>query len=197
MTSQSRSVPTFEGFPKHITLDDGTAVELRPLAESDHEALHGFFSRIPEEDLYYLKDDVTDLDVIRNWTHNIDHERVIALEAVVDGEIVSDATIHRTRAFSRRHIGELRVVVDPRFRQRGLGSHVIRELLDIAKELNLYKVYIDLVTRREEAAIRFAERMGFERVATLPSRIMDYYGGYQDVVVMEVSLSDRNTWWRP
>ena len=197
MTSQSRSVPTFEGFPKHITLDDGTDVELRPLAESDHEALHGFFSRIPEEDLYYLKDDVTDLDVIRNWTHNIDHERVIALEAVVDGEIVSDATIHRTRAFSRRHIGELRVVVDPRFRQRGLGSHVIRELLDIAKELNLYKVYIDLVTRREEAAIRFAERMGFERVATLPSRIMDYYGGYQDVVVMEVSLSDRNTWWRP
>ena len=197
MTSQSRSVPTFEGFPKHITLDDGTDVELRPLAESDHEALHGFFSRIPEEDLYYLKDDVTDLDVIRNWTHNIDHERVIALEAVVDGEIVSDATIHRTRAFSRRHIGELRVVVDPRFRQRGLGSHVIRELLDIAKELNLYKVYIDLVTRREEAAIRFAERMGFERVATLPSRIMDYYGGYQDVVVMEVSLSDRKTWWRP
>ena len=197
MTSQSRSVPTFEGFPKHITLDDGTAVELRPLEEGDHEALHGFFSRIPEEDLYYLKDDVTDLDVIRNWTHNIDHERVIAIEAVVDGEIVSDATIHRTRAFSRRHIGELRVVVDPRFRQRGLGSHVIRELLDIAKELNLYKVYIDLVTRREEAAIRFAERMGFERVATLPSRIMDYYGGYQDVVVMEVSLSDRNTWWRP
>jgi len=197
MTSQSRSVPSFEGYPKHITLDDGTAVELRPLAESDHEALHGFFSRIPEEDLYYLKDDVTDLDVIRNWTHNIDHERVIALEAVVDGEIVSDATIHRTRAFSRRHIGELRVVVDPRFRQRGLGSHVIRELLDIAKELNLYKVYIDLVTRREEAAIRFAERMGFERVATLPARIMDYYGGYQDVVVMEVSLSDRNAWWRP
>ena len=197
MTSQSRSVPTFEGFPKHITLDDGTAVELRPLEDGDHEALHGFFSRIPEEDLYYLKDDVTDLDVIRNWTHNIDHERVIALEAVVDGEIVSDATIHRTRAFSRRHIGELRVVVDPKFRQRGLGSHVIRELLDIAKELNLYKVYIDLVTRREEAAIRFAERMGFERVATLPSRIMDYYGGYQDVVVMEVSLSDRNTWWRP
>ena len=197
MTSQSRSIPAFEGFPKQITLDDGTAVELRPLEQGDHEALHGFFSRIPEEDLYYLKDDVTDLDVIRNWTHNIDHERVIALEAVVDGEIVSDATIHRTRAFSRRHIGELRVVVDPRFRQRGLGSHVIRELLDIAKELNLYKVYIDLVTRREEAAIRFAERMGFERVATLPSRIMDYYGGYQDVVVMEVSLSDRNTWWRP
>ena len=197
MASQTKAVPSFEEFPKNFNLDDGTAVELRPLGENDHEALHGFFSRIPEEDLYYLKDDVTDLAVIREWTHNINHERVIALEAIVDGEIVCDATIHRTRAFSRRHIGELRVVVDPRFRQRGLGSHVIRELLDIAKELNLYKVYIDLVTRREEAAIKFAERMGFERVATLPARIMDYYGGYHDVVVMEVSLSDRSTWWRP
>ena len=197
MTSQSRTVPSFEGFPKNFTLDDGTEVELRPLGEGDHEALHGFFSRIPEEDLYYLKDDVTDLGVIREWTHNINHERVIALEAVVDGDIVCDATIHRTRAFSRRHIGELRVVVDPAYRQRGLGARVIRELLDIAKEVNLYKVYIDLVPRREEAAIRFAERMGFERVATLPARIMDYYGGYQDIIVMEVSLSDRNTWWRP
>ena len=197
MTSASKIVPTFEGFPKQFTLDDGTAVEVRPLAEHDHESLHGFFSRIPEEDLYYLKDNVTDLEVIRDWTHNINHERVIALEAIVNGEIVCDATIHRTRAFSRRHIGELRVVVDPAFRQRGLGSIVIRELLDIAKEINLYKVYIDLVPRREEAAIRFAERMGFERVATLPARIMDYYGGYLDVVVMEVSLSDRSTWWRP
>ncbi len=197
MTSSPRTVPTFEGFPKHFTLDDGTAVEVRPLAQQDHEPLHGFFSRIPEEDLYYLKDNVTDLEVIREWTHNINHERVIALEAIVDGEIVCDATIHRTRAFSRRHIGELRVVVDPAYRQRGLGSIVIRELLDIAKEINLYKVYIDLVPRREEAAIRFAERMGFERVATLPARIMDYYGGYLDVVVMEVSLSDRSTWWRP
>ena len=197
MAAQSRNVPAFEGFPKKFNLDDGTEVELRPLVESDHQALHDFFSRIPEEDLYYLKDEVTDVDVTREWTHNINHERVIAIEALVDGEIVSDATLHRTRAFSRRHIGELRIVVDPSYRQRGLGAHVIRELLDIAKELNLYKVYIDLVPRREEAAISFAERMGFERVATLPARIMDYYGGYQDVVVMEISLSDRNTWWRP
>ena len=70
------------------------------------------FQRIAEEDLYYLKDTVTDTEVIHDWTHNINWERVIPIEAVVGGVIVADATLHRSRVFARRHVAEIRVV-DP------------------------------------------------------------------------------------
>ena len=185
-----------EAYPKMMTLRDGTQVEVRPLEEGDNVRLLNFFEQIGGQDLWYLKDDVTNPQVIRDWTVNINFDRVIPIEAVVGDEIVADATLHRSQVFARRHVGELRIVVDPRYRRRGLGRLLIRELVDIAIGLELYKVTFELVPEREEAAIKAAESMGFSKVATLKGRIRDYEGGYDDLVVLEMSLSDRETWWR-
>ena len=189
-------MPKAESYPKKFSLQDGTEVELRPLEERDHESLLQLFQRIAEEDLYYLKDTVTDTEVIHDWTHNINWERVIPIEAVIGGVIVADATLHRSRVFARRHVAEIRVVVDPQYRRKGLGVRLIRELLDIAADLDLYKVYMELVPEREDAAIATVTSLGFTQGATLKGWIRDYFGSYKDVVMMDVALSDRTTWWK-
>ena len=190
------SITKLEGYPKKFTLNDGTEVEIRPLRDGDHMALLNLFQRIPEEDLFYLKDTVTDSEVIRDWTHNINLERVIPIVALVGDKVIADATLHRSRVLARKHIGELRIVADPEYRGKGVGRRLLRELLDIAAELDLYRVAIELVPEREEAAIGVVVSMGFARVATLQGRIRDYYGSYKDVVVLEIPLSDRSTWWK-
>jgi RimJ/RimL family protein N-acetyltransferase len=190
------SIPKLRGYPKDFTLNDGVEVELRPLESRDHMALLNLFQQIPEEDLYYLKDTVTDSEVIRDWTLNINLERVISIVALVEDTIIADATLHRSRVFARKHTGEVRIVVDPEYRGKGVGRRLIRELLDIAAELDLYRVYIELVPEREDAAIGVMENLGFKKVATLPGRIRDYYGSYKEVVVLEIPLSDRSTWWK-
>ncbi len=189
-------VPDPKDYPKTFKLRDGTQAELRPREPRDNSPLLEFYRRIPEEDLYYLKDDVTDPEVVREWTSNVLFDQVVPIEALVGGEIIGDATLHRGRHFARRHIAELRIVVEPKYRRSGVGRRLAREILDISAALELYKVFFELVPIREEAAIRFAENLGFHKVATLPRRIRDYFGGYQDVVVLEVSLSNRDTWWR-
>ena len=189
------SISTLEGYPKSFTLNDGTEVEIRPLAANDSEALLSLFQRVPEEDLYYLKDTVTDPAVIEGWTQDINLDRVIPIEALHGDRVVADATLHRSRVFARKHIGELRMVVDPEFRGRGLGRRLMRELLDIAAGLDLHRVLMELVPDREDAAIEVAESMGFTKVATLPARIRDYFGSYKDLVVLEIPLSDRSSWW--
>lgn len=190
------SIPKLEGYPKDFMLNDGAEVELRPLESRDHMALLNLFQRIHEEDLYYLKDTVTDSEVIRDWTNNINLEKVISIVALVEDAIIADATLHRSRVFARKHIAEVRVVVDPEYRGKGVGRRLLKELLDIAAELELFKVYMELVPAREDAAIEVVEGLGFKKTATLPGRIRDYYGSYRDVFVFEISLSDRSTWWR-
>lgn len=51
--------------------------------------------------------------------------------ALVGEDIVADATLHRHRAGACRHIGGIRVVVDPDYRNMGIGSSLVREVVDI------------------------------------------------------------------
>jgi len=184
-----------ETYPKSIRLRDGTAADLRPLQEDDKARLLKFFERIPESERYYLKENVTSPGVILGWTSNVDFDRVVPIVAVAGDEIIADATLHRSRTPARRHIGELRVVVDPEYRELGLGRRLIRELLDIAAELGLHMATFELVAQRETPAILAAESVGFQVAATLKGRIKDMWGNYQDLVLLELPLQDQQRWW--
>ncbi len=185
-----------ESYPKTLMLRDGSTVELRLLQDDDKVRLRQFFERVPEEDRYYLKENVTAPSVILDWTSNIDLDRVYPVVAVVGDEIVADATLHRSRSAARGHIGELRIVVDPEYRERGLGRRLIQELLDISDGLGLTKVIFELVAQREEAAIMAAISLGFREVATLTDRVRDMWGNYQDLILLEMPMADRDWWWR-
>ena len=111
------SLPSIEAYPKTILLRDNTQVVLRPMLGEDKISLLNFFKRVPEEDRYYLKENVASPEVIQAWTTDIDFSRVVPILAVVGREIVADATLHRSRTMARGHVGELRVVVDPPYRK--------------------------------------------------------------------------------
>ncbi len=67
---------------------------------------------------------------------------------------MADATLHRSRPPARRHMAELRIVVDSHYREEGLGRRLIRELVDVAVDLGLHKVSFELVAHRESPPSR-------------------------------------------
>ena len=174
-------LPTTEAYPKTVTLRYGTKVDLRPLEKDDQIPLLRFFRRVPEADRY-LKENVTDPEVIRDWTTEIDFDRVIPIVAVLGDEIVADASLPQSRSPARCHVGELRIVVDPAYRGRGLAKKMLAELLDIAARLGLDKTIFEAVEKQQEAAIIAAKKMGFTEGTTLEGRIRDLWGEYQDLV---------------
>ena len=183
-------IPDIGAYPKTILLRDNTQVVMRPLTKEDAQRLLRFFQGIPEEERYYLKEDVVSPEVIQAWCSNIDYDRVIPIVALVDDEIVADATLHRSRALAPRHFGELRIVVDPAYREIGLGRRLIGELLDIGVELGLWGATFELASRHENLAISAAKSMGFQVTALLKERIRDISGDPQDLVIMELPLWD-------
>jgi GNAT superfamily N-acetyltransferase len=185
---------TIGAYPKDVVLRDGGRLTIRPVEEGDEQALLAFFLSVPEEERFFLKEDVTSPEVIGRWVRERDYARALPLLALDGSNVVADAVLIRRRGTSRSHVGEIRVVVAPSYRERGLGTTLIRELCDIADDAGLEKVLFELVTDREGEAIRAAEWLGFLRAATIEGGAVDTLGHHHDVVLMAMPLGRWYHW---
>ena len=178
------------GYPTVHLTEDGVRMTIRPMLATDKEALLDFFRRIPEEDRFYLKEDVTSPKVIERWAESLDYSRALPLLAIMDDKIVGDGTLHHRRAGARRHIGEVRIVVDPEYRNRGVGRGLLYKLIDIAGDKGLKKLMFEVVADVEEPARHTAQLLGFVPVATLPGQVRDTFDDAHDLVILERRIAD-------
>jgi len=178
-------------YPKQIVLKDGASVTLRPLEPADADQLVAFFQRIPENDRWYLRHDVTVTETVRNWASRINYERVIPIVALQNGQIVGDATLHRRHYGSTRHVGAVRVVIDPAARGQRLGTWMVLDLIQLATGLGLEKLVAEIASG-ETAAIRAFRHLDFVREAVIPEIHRDHQGNPCDLLVMVKNLA--HTW---
>lgn len=175
-------------YPKSWELQDGSIVTVRPMVMEDRDKLLEFFRRIPEGDLRYLKDDVTDQRVIEQWAQSLDYERVLPLVVVAKDRIVADASLHRRKEGWRRHLGGIRVVVDPIYRHKGLASRLIDELADLAKREGLERLTAE-IPADDIPAVDVFEGRGFREMARFARNIIDRDGKYHNLAVYHLNLA--------
>ena len=181
----------FDEYPKQIVLKDGASVTLRPLETTDADQLVAFFQRIPENDRWYLRHDVTVAETVRKWAETVNYERVIPIVALRDGQIIGDATLHRRQYGSIRHLGEVRVVIDPAARGQRLGTWMMLDLIQLATGLGLEKLVAEIASG-ESTAIRAFRHLDFVREAIIPELHKDHQGNPCDLVIMVKNLA--RTW---
>ncbi len=175
-------------FPKTVSLDDGTPLILRPMLKTDEAALLEYFGSLPPEDRLCLKEDVTDPKVIENWIYELDYDVILPIIALHNGNVVGDATLHFNPIGWTRHQGEVRLTTSTRYRVRGLGTLMVQNLIDIATQLELEQISIEIPPVLDKAFYLF-EKMGFKEVANLPGFVKDLEGTESDLVLMVKHLS--------
>jgi len=173
-----------EGYPKTVVIRDGTRVTLRPMVKEDKEELKEFFARVPEEDRWYLKEDVADPKVIEFWVRDLNYDRVLPIVAEVEGKIVADATLHRRNFGGSKHVGKMRVVVAREYREKGLGTWMAMDIISNALECGVDKLVCELVPDAQQAAFEGLRRVGFVEEAVLRDYVKDPQGGSHDLVMM-------------
>jgi RimJ/RimL family protein N-acetyltransferase len=179
-------------YPKETVLKDGTRVILRPLEQGDAEQLVAFFQRIPEEERWYLRHDVSDPNTVRQWALGVNYERVIPIIAVTEERIIGDVTLHRRRYGSMCHVGELRIVIDPDYRSLRLGTWMLLDVVQLATGLGLEKLVAE-IANKEHAALRAIRRLDFVREAVIPELHKDRAGNEYDLVILVKNLAPRWT----
>jgi GNAT superfamily N-acetyltransferase len=165
------------------TLLDGTEVVLRLLAAGDTDKLHAFFMTLSDKARQFLYDDVTDVNIVEQWTKEANYDHVVPIVAIVNDEIVADGTLHKRNNGPSRHIGRIRVVVREDYLGKGLGTIITNELTNIAKARKLSCLYVTLAEKSEADAIEAVEKQGFLRASVLPDFLMDLNGNLENAVV--------------
>lgn len=180
-------------FPQSVILDSDAKVEIRVMGTDDRDAVLAFARSLPEEDLLFLRVDLTSADVVDDWMENLLSGHSTSLVAYQDGELVGYATVHRDPAPWTRRVGEIRINVAPSQRGKGLGRNLTSQIFDVARELGLKKLMATMTVDQHGAQAAF-RRLGFVPEALLADYAEDREGTAHDLVIMSYDvdgLTDR------
>jgi len=153
------------------------------MQREDGPVLIRFFQSLPREDRFYLRDNVTDENLIEKWVRDLDYNQIIPILAFKDEEVVGDATLHRSRHYWTRHVGSIRIVTAPHIRRKGLGIILAREIFRLAISLKLDKI-VFMLAENQKSAMNITRKLGFHQEAVLKGHIMDPQGQRQNMIIM-------------
>jgi ribosomal protein S18 acetylase RimI-like enzyme len=157
-------------------------MEIRRIEPADRGALEDFLDRIPDADRTFLKEDVADPGVVDAWARPGD-ARSIALE---DDAVLGYLAVIPLHGWSS-HVGEVRIVVDPAYRGRGVGRTLARHAVLEALGLGLAKMVVEVIAD-QEALIAMFRGLGFEPEALLVDHVRDRSGELRDLLVLAHSV---------
>ncbi len=174
-------------YPTNDLLRDGTAVVFRPAALSDTESLLGFARTLHEDDLLYLREDITSAEVVQAWLADVERGATFTVVAEVGDRIVGYGSLHTEPARWTRHVGEIRINVHPDYRGTGLGGLLAGEIRVLAPAFGVQILTAQMPVDQVTAKIVF-ERLGFHHQATLPGWVADRDGRNLDLLIMTAEI---------
>jgi RimJ/RimL family protein N-acetyltransferase len=179
-------------YHKEGVLKDGSRVILRPMVKEDRDKLLAFFQGLDSKEIGFLRNDIRDPVVIDHWVNHIDYNRVYPLLAEAEGRIVGDITLHMRKVGWKRHLGNVRIVVAKDYQNRGLGTLLINEIVELAGEFGLEKLVAEIHLQALGAFNAF-KKAGFSVKAVFEDLVKDPAGRSSDLVVMvcDVQALDR------
>ena len=104
-----------------------------------------------------------------------------------DGEIAGYCYAHPWKERAAYHNTlETTVYLAPQYFRRGIGSQLMRELINQCRVDNI-KVLIACITANNEASIKMHEALGFKQVSYF-SQVGENFGQWLDVIDMHLTL---------
>lgn len=161
-------------------------MEIQPVRVEQRQALVDFASRIPDRDRSLLDAPLLSQVAVAGWTQAVPERRLAALDD--EGAVIGLVTVVRGVGWSS-HVADMRVIVDPNRRGQGVGRHLAEQGVELARELGMTKVMIEVMAANTGAAAMLAA-LGFEEEARLRGQVRDGAGQMQDLVLLSRWLED-------
>jgi acetyltransferase len=146
-----------------FTAKSGEEIAIRPIRPEDEPAMVRFHQTLSERTVYFRY--LQMIHVNQRVAHErltrmcfIDYDREIALVAIRDNDIIAVARMHKLHSSSD---AEFAVVVSDAWQGKGLGSELLRRLLDIARAEGVERVVAEIHTENVTMQ-RMCQKLGFQ-----------------------------------
>ena len=168
---------------------DNKDVTLRYMRPEDQSGILAFARAMPEHDLLFLRRDITLDSEVEAWVKDIAEGTITTVLAETGGAIVGYATIHRDSLRWSSHVAELRVMIAPAMRGKGLGRVLTQEAFAIALSQGIEKMMAQM-TLDQKGAIATFEGIGFRPEALLRDHVKDRQGAKHDLLVLSHEVAN-------
>jgi L-amino acid N-acyltransferase YncA len=172
---------------RKVRLRDGTLVVIRSMTRNDVDRSFAFFESLSPEDRAYLRRDVYKKEVVAERIRAMRSGNVKRVVALVDDRIVADAALEFESLAWKKHVAEVRLIVDSAYQRKGLGMLMARELYSIATEAQVEEIVVRMM-RPQIAARSIFRKLGFHEETVLPDYVKDLEGHKQDMILMRCDL---------
>jgi len=159
-------------------------MQIRALEPHDAGALEQFLRRIPTGDRTFFKEAVEDPAVIAAWVLSGDQRWL----AVDDRAVIGYIAVIPLHGFSD-HVGEIRLIVDPRRRGEGLGRKLARHAIIASLELGLSKLVVEVLAD-QQYTIEMFRSLGFDPEALLRGQVRGEAGQLLDLMILAHSVAE-------
>jgi len=159
------------------------AVEVRFMTPADEPALLAFAEGLPVHDMLFLPRDIAQPKVLAAWVREVERGTLPTLLAVKDGRVVGCGSMVRDPQSWSPHVGEVRVVIAPELRGKGVGRMLSQECFAILVAEGVEKI-IAQMTLDQQGAIAVFESLGFRSEALLRDHVQDRDGKKHDIVIL-------------
>jgi GNAT superfamily N-acetyltransferase len=177
-----QAVASSRAFPREIEVG-GESIRLRLMNEKDKDPMLAFAQSLDEEDVLFLRMDITKPDVVQRWIDSVLAGQRMTVLAEQGGEIVAYGSLNRTGLSWSRHMGEIRIIVRRNFRRTGLGAVLAEEVFTFARDMGLTRIVSQMPTD-QPGGRRMFEGLGFKPEALLTDWVIDRRGKTHDLLIM-------------
>ena len=146
---------TSSRYPRTVEIKQGNAT-LEMMTPAMQDEVLAFAKTLPTHDLLFLRRDITEPKVLSAWGQQIESGEITSLIAREGTQMLGCTAVVVDKHSWSPHVGELRVMVGPAGKDRGLGRLLIQESFLVALGLGLEKLTAQM-TPDQTAAIAVFE----------------------------------------
>lgn len=180
-----------ENFRKLIVTKKNKRILLRLPQREDVDEILQFINELAKEDTFItINQKLTGKEEKKYLAERIKaikEKNGFNLLAVYENKIIANGGVDR-QGNRQKHLGELGISISQGFRDEGLGSELMKELINLAKSFLKLKIVYLKVFGNNARAIHFYQKFGFKECGRIPGGIF-YKKKYVDDVIMCLELN--------